>query len=68
MEFVVNGIAPGLFDTPLTREPLRDPSIRRWMERHTPEPDRAGPRGRGGGRPLSPKRRGRTHSWSDAFH
>lgn len=32
----VNGMAPGLFRTPLTDPALRDDRIRRWMELHTP--------------------------------
>jgi glucose 1-dehydrogenase len=32
----VNGLAPGLFRTPLTEPALQDPRIRRWMELHTP--------------------------------
>ena len=32
----VNGMAPGLFRTPLTEPALRDPRLRRWMELHTP--------------------------------
>jgi glucose 1-dehydrogenase len=32
----VNGMAPGLFVTPLTAPALQDPRILRWMELHTP--------------------------------
>lgn len=32
----VNGMAPGLFRTPLTEPALQDPRVRRWMELHTP--------------------------------
>ena len=32
----VNGMAPGLFRTPLTEPALQDPRARRWMELHTP--------------------------------
>lgn len=32
----VNGIAPGLFYTPLTAPALDDPRLREWMELHTP--------------------------------
>jgi len=32
----VNGLAPGLFETPLTAPALADPAARRWMEQHTP--------------------------------
>ena len=32
----VNGLAPGLFETPLTASAIADPSFRRWMESHTP--------------------------------
>jgi glucose 1-dehydrogenase len=32
----VNGMAPGLFRTPLTEPALKDDRIRRWMELHTP--------------------------------
>lgn len=39
----VNGLAPGLFDTPLTAEGLRDPAARRWMELHTPNGKVPGP-------------------------
>jgi NAD(P)-dependent dehydrogenase (short-subunit alcohol dehydrogenase family) len=32
----VNGMAPGLFRTPLTEPALKDDRIHRWMELHTP--------------------------------
>ncbi len=32
----VNGMAPGLFRTPLTEPALQNPRARRWMELHTP--------------------------------
>jgi glucose 1-dehydrogenase len=32
----VNGIAPGLFRTPLTAAALEDPKFLHWMQRHTP--------------------------------
>ena len=32
----VNGMAPGLFRTPLTESALQNPRARRWMELHTP--------------------------------
>ena len=32
----VNGMAPGLFRTPLTEPGLKDDRVRRWMELHTP--------------------------------
>lgn len=32
----VNGMAPGLFRTPLTEPALQDPRAKRWMELHTP--------------------------------
>ncbi len=32
----VNGVAPGLFRTPLTEPALQDDRVRRWMELHTP--------------------------------
>ena len=32
----VNGLAPGLFVTPLTEPALHDATMRQWMERHTP--------------------------------
>jgi NAD(P)-dependent dehydrogenase (short-subunit alcohol dehydrogenase family) len=32
----VNGIAPGLFRTPLTSAALEDPKFLRWMQQHTP--------------------------------
>lgn len=32
----VNGLAPGLFRTPLTEPALSDDRVRRWMELHTP--------------------------------
>lgn len=32
----INGLAPGLFYTPLTAPALDDPAARRWMEIHTP--------------------------------
>ncbi|GAB5445098.1 MAG: SDR family oxidoreductase [Fuerstiella sp.] len=39
----VNGIAPGLFETPLTAPALQDPAARRWMELHTPNGQVPGP-------------------------
>lgn len=44
----VNGVAPGLIETSLTGPSLRDPTLRRWMEQHTPNglvplPDAIGP-------------------------
>lgn len=39
----VNGIAPGLFRTPLTESALADESVRRWMELHTPNGKVPGP-------------------------
>lgn len=39
----VNGMAPGLFVTPLTEPALRDPRNRRWMELHTPNGKVPGP-------------------------
>ena len=39
----VNGIAPGLFRTPLTEPALRDDRCRRWMELHTPNGQVPGP-------------------------
>lgn len=32
----INGVAPGLFRTPLTEPALQDPRIMRWMQLHTP--------------------------------
>lgn len=39
----VNGIAPGLFETPLTAPGLADPQERAWMELHTPNKQVPGP-------------------------
>ncbi len=39
----VNGIAPGLFQTPLTAPALDDPKTKTWMERHTPNGQVPGP-------------------------
>jgi glucose 1-dehydrogenase len=39
----VNGMAPGLFVTPLTEPALRHPDVRRWMEVHTPNQSVPGP-------------------------
>jgi len=39
----VNGMAPGLFRTPLTEPALQDDRIRRWMELHTPNGKVPGP-------------------------
>ncbi len=39
----VNGVAPGLFDTPLTAGALADPKLRKWMEWHTPNRHIPGP-------------------------
>ena len=44
----VNGLAPGLFRTPLTAPGLADPSVLRWMERHTPNGAVPGPEVAGG--------------------
>lgn len=32
----VNGLAPGLFHTPLTAEALNNPNVLKWMQQHTP--------------------------------
>jgi NAD(P)-dependent dehydrogenase (short-subunit alcohol dehydrogenase family) len=42
-EIRVNGIAPGLFWTPLTARALQDPKTLRWMQRHTPNGKVPGP-------------------------
>lgn len=39
----VNGIAPGLFRTPLTEPALQDDAVRSWMELHTPNGHVPGP-------------------------
>lgn len=39
----VNGLAPGLFETPLTAPALADPQVRKWMEYHTPNGRVPGP-------------------------
>ena len=39
----VNGIAPGLFRTPLTEPALRNERVRQWMELHTPNGQVPGP-------------------------
>ena len=39
----VNGMAPGLVETPLTSPALRDAQFRRWMEHHTPNGKVPGP-------------------------
>lgn len=39
----VNGIAPGLFRTPLTEPGLKNDSVRSWMELHTPNKTVPGP-------------------------
>jgi NAD(P)-dependent dehydrogenase (short-subunit alcohol dehydrogenase family) len=39
----VNGIAPGLFRTPLTSAALDDPRFLEWMQRHTPNGQVPGP-------------------------
>ena len=39
----VNGLAPGLFYTPLTAKALDDPRFMRWMQQHTPNGDVPGP-------------------------
>ncbi len=44
----VNGIAPGLFRTPLTEPALKDANIRAWMELHTPNGKVPGPEVVGG--------------------
>lgn len=42
-EIRVNGLAPGLFRTPLTSEALDQPGILAWMRRHTPNGKVPGP-------------------------
>ena len=44
----VNGIAPGLFRTPLTEPAFADPGFCRWMELHTPNGRVPGPEVIGG--------------------
>ena len=44
----VNGVAPGLFRTPLTEPALADDSVRKWMELHTPNGKVPGPEVIGG--------------------
>ena len=39
----VNGLAPGLFYTPLTAPALDDPKIKAWMQQHTPNGTVPGP-------------------------
>lgn len=39
----VNGIAPGLFETPLTSSALQDPKLLDWMKYHTPNKTVPGP-------------------------
>lgn len=39
----VNGIAPGLFETPLTSRALQDSKLRDWMKLHTPNQMVPGP-------------------------
>ena len=39
----VNGLAPGLFYTPLTAKALDDPRFMHWMQQHTPNGDVPGP-------------------------
>ena len=39
----VNGLAPGLFYTPLTAKALDDARLRDWMELHTPNGKVPGP-------------------------
>lgn len=39
----VNGMAPGLFRTPLTEPALKSDRVRRWMELHTPNGKVPGP-------------------------
>ena len=45
----VNGLAPGLFRTPLTAAALDDPAFTRWMQLHTPNGRVPGPEDCGGG-------------------
>lgn len=44
----VNGIAPGLFRTPLTEPAFQEPGFREWMELHTPNGKVPGPDAIGG--------------------
>ena len=44
----VNGIAPGLFCTPLTEPALKEPGVLDWMELHTPNGKVPGPEVVGG--------------------
>lgn len=39
----VNGLAPGLFHTPLTSTALQDPNLLQWMKLHTPNGQVPGP-------------------------
>jgi NAD(P)-dependent dehydrogenase (short-subunit alcohol dehydrogenase family) len=39
----VNGLAPGLFETPLTSSALQDSNLKQWMELHTPNQTIPGP-------------------------
>ena len=39
----VNGVAPGLFETPLTSQALQQAGVREWMEIHTPNGQVPGP-------------------------
>ncbi len=39
----VNGLAPGLFRTPLTERALSDPHVLKWMQYHTPNGQVPGP-------------------------
>ena len=39
----VNGVAPGLFRTPLTQSALDEPGVTDWMEHHTPNGSIPGP-------------------------
>ncbi|MFO0915959.1 MAG: SDR family oxidoreductase [Pirellulales bacterium] len=43
----VNGLAPGLFWTPLTAPALRDPQVLSWMKLHTPNGEVPGPEAAG---------------------
>ncbi|MCA9062079.1 MAG: SDR family oxidoreductase [Planctomycetaceae bacterium] len=43
LQIRVNGMAPGLFRTPLTAPALNDPRLNRWMELHTPNGQVPGP-------------------------
>lgn len=48
LQIRVNGVAPGLFETPLTTSAIQAPGVRDWMKLHTPNGEVPGPKAAAG--------------------